>query len=282
MPEYNIRVNGVWRNVCSEEVFFRHQVSGEWKKFKSGDSIRLNNNWVQVNCNPITPCSQGISVNGGFYYPSPYEVDIDLGSSIGLVDIECMPYTQPDKFEIWWNGSLQESSGYIGSHVAHWKNLIFNATGETMSGYPYHILRFNKTLSSPNKATLKVYGPLGDTVWNVNTYCPNNTLSRIPFSIENKLGVFVNTRIQGISYPFTVNVEMPVGENNNTLANRTLLAKSYTFTITPSSGSGNWQLWVFRNGKIYNIYSSRPLGQSFVYTLNMIDEGGYRFEYRLV
>lgn len=197
MADLLIRQGTQWVNVCDKDTHFRNVETGQWIKFKSGSQVRLpSGTWLPINCSG--PCGETVSLRGGsINYPTPHEVSLDFGFSTGTVKIDCYSYTAPDKFEIWWNGSLRDTTGYIGGNEGF--NDLESKVGEALSGLGFKQLTFNKTLANPNEATIKIYGPYSGTVWDFKSYCPGISSPIAGYIILNysSSGLNVQTTMPG-------------------------------------------------------------------------------------
>ena len=163
----------------------------------------LDDSGVKQNCSVLSTCSPAdtgssdltnltpIECDGTKYYsgnqvfPAIYE--IELGTDTGTVSGSHNAYGIPDKFVVEWSGSIVYNSGYVGS-TSHQSSLNTNliSRGElqenitnltpTYGGQAgYGTFSFEKNTPLPNKAIVKVYGPLGGTAWEVTIDCPTGS-----------------------------------------------------------------------------------------------------------
>jgi hypothetical protein len=98
----------------------------------------------------------------------------ELGSSTGKVVFKAIPYSQAVKFEVIWNNQVVINTGYITRNqnpLTNQRNIVnkyLTALGEpTVSNVKFVLFReretFNKNLSSPTTAIVRVYTPVGST-----------------------------------------------------------------------------------------------------------------------
>lgn len=146
---------------------------------------------------PSIPCGSASSYSGGQNYPST-EI-VNLGADTGPVSLEFNAISVPDRYIVRWDGSIEIDTGYRGTLTYDFggaQRSIFNAslTGlidpVTSNAYPDFstypddgyprivgtgagIEIFIKSSSSPETATIEVYGPMAGTAWSYTMYCPN-------------------------------------------------------------------------------------------------------------
>jgi hypothetical protein len=144
--------------------------------------------------NPGVSCNTPVNYSGGQNYPS--EFAINLGSSTGNVTLSITPLEVPDRFIVFWNSATVIDTGYRGSTSYDiggidrndFKNSLAgkldplllvtypNFTEFPDDGYPRvnaaTNFTFNKNLSSPNGALVRVYAPTLGTRWTFNLGCP--------------------------------------------------------------------------------------------------------------
>jgi hypothetical protein len=143
------------------------------------------------------PCDTNNSYSGaGPTYPTV--IDVNLGSSTGIVVLQYNPYAAPDRFIVEYNGIVvidtlyrgdSSTYNYGGSDRTAFKNSLLgklephggftypNFTYHPEDGYPlvaaqFPNYQFNKTASSPTTAKIRVYAPMASTMWNCTLKCP--------------------------------------------------------------------------------------------------------------
>lgn len=149
-------------------------------------------------------CGGGLSASGG---NGIYETTINLGTDIGYCGIQFNSQSVPDRWQLFWGGTLVADSKYTGDGITAGpptsypgllgpKTLpvfVYNGTGFTNTGNTEDItviqtdiannvteptdgngfLTFNKATSLPTSVTLRTTGPVGGTAWNLNNViCP--------------------------------------------------------------------------------------------------------------
>lgn len=124
---------------------------------------------------PEIGCGATAAFSGGQTFPSLFI--INLGSSIGQVDLDFDAVGVPDKFILEFDGVEVINTGYRGDSAEQAAlNAALAAKGlppETIAGGPTGIAFFNKTTGT-TIATLKVYAPISGTAWNCTVSCPVN------------------------------------------------------------------------------------------------------------
>jgi hypothetical protein len=147
-------------------------------------------------------CSTTATYNGGESYPTSQS--INLGENTGNTNLQYNAETVPDRFIVEWDGNVVIDTGYVGgsqydfggasrsTFTGGFVGRIDPITGNSYpdfttypnDGYPIVTSSsppllpgsgstdFNKTTSSPQLATLKVYAPLAGTAWNATLNCP--------------------------------------------------------------------------------------------------------------
>lgn len=169
----------------------------------SGDSFQIGTDgFIQawgssctIPSSPSVSCGSPTNYSGGNAYPS--ETSINVGSGTGTVSLSFVPESIPDRFIVIWNNAIVIDTGYRGL-------LTYNFGGGNRSwftsqllgkldpvllvtypnftefpddGYPlvsntFGALTFNKNLSSPTFALVRVYAPASRTRWNFTLSCP--------------------------------------------------------------------------------------------------------------
>ena len=122
---------------------------------------------------PVIACDESFNKSGGV---GTFEFEIDFGASIGMAGIDYNSIGIPDRFRIHWNGQQVANSKFVGNDNYDQELIDVHgipaeeiATGPgTASGQ----LLFQKSASSPSKATIYVDAPLGGTAWLINGVCP--------------------------------------------------------------------------------------------------------------
>jgi len=144
-------------------------------------------------------CGTGASFSGGVAYPTTRNVV--LGSTTGIVNMSFDTYGVPDWLILEWNSNVAVNTGYRGTTNYDYGGVtrstfnnsltgkidpIYNTTYPDTTNYPLDgyprvslplssSLSFDKNLSSPTNATLKVYSPLSGTDWITTISCPATT-----------------------------------------------------------------------------------------------------------
>lgn len=169
----------------------------------SGDSFQIGTDgFIQawgssctIPSSPSVSCGSPTNYSGGNAYPS--ETSINVGSGTGTVSLTFVPESLPDRFIVIWNNAIVIDTGYKGL-------LAYNFGGGNRSwftsqllgkldpvllvtypnftefpddGYPlvsntFVTHTFNKNLSSPTFALVRVYAPASRTRWNFTLLCP--------------------------------------------------------------------------------------------------------------
>jgi hypothetical protein len=116
----------------------------------------------------FSQCDQNIYVNSN--QTGLYEYTIDLGSSVGTVQLNFNSYSVPDSYQIVWSGSTVVDTGFRGSSVY---DPQLNSLGyPNVSGPGSGSISFNKTSASPANATLIVNSPIDASLWSATVNCP--------------------------------------------------------------------------------------------------------------
>lgn len=129
-------------------------------------------------------CDELFTYNGN---AGTYEYLINFGTEIGLCGISFNAYSQPDKFEIEWNGQTY-SSGYVGSSLYDQQLINLGIpqseinTGSPSTGIGN--LFINKDQASPSTALIRVTAPLSGTAWNITGICPDGGVPNEPPTVE--------------------------------------------------------------------------------------------------
>lgn len=145
----------------------------------------------------LLECGSGFAFSGGTVYPVIFQ--LGFGADTGTVTIDFEAFTLPDRAIVYYNGAVVLDTKYRGSQVynnigvdprngfaASLLGLDDPITGltypntsipDTLSdGYPKVFqntsFTFNKSLYQITGAELQVYGPLGNTEWEIDISCP--------------------------------------------------------------------------------------------------------------
>tara|TARA_B100000902_G_scaffold108276_3_gene110018 strand:- start:13251 stop:17765 length:4515 start_codon:yes stop_codon:yes gene_type:complete len=122
---------------------------------------------------PVIPCNTATGYSGGEAFPT-IQV-IELGATTGVVTLTFAAGSVPDKFIIEFDGSEVINTGYRGDASEQGAlNSALAARGlspETIAGTGSGTATFTKSTSTTT-ATLKVFGPLPGTSWQVTVSCP--------------------------------------------------------------------------------------------------------------
>lgn len=114
MSELKIRANNEWIDPCKKEVYFRHLATGQWVKVKHGDHIRLDNEWVPIECIPETEDayiftlsipSNGISITLPTVSDGTYNYTVDWGD--GTIQT-ITTWDSIDRTHVYLNSGLYE------------------------------------------------------------------------------------------------------------------------------------------------------------------------------
>lgn len=152
--------------------------------------------------NTIVPCTGIVNASGG---TGVYELQLSVGTDLGLTGIKYNAQGVPDRFQIIWDGNIVADSlyvgnslsgtppnygGLIGSHslpVFQYNGTEFIATGDVeninvvqadiadrvnqpISGRG--TILFNKTAIEPTVVTIRAFGATVSTAWNFSGICP--------------------------------------------------------------------------------------------------------------
>lgn len=114
-------------------------------------------------------CGAGTTYTGGPAMPSTYL--ITLGSDLGNVTLQYEAFSVPDRFVVEFDGLTAIDTGYRGD--TSFQTDLNNALGEftPILGPGAGSVTFSKTTST-STAIVKVFAPLGGTLWNFNLGCP--------------------------------------------------------------------------------------------------------------
>lgn len=118
-------------------------------------------------------CGETIHFEG---VPGVYSYNIDFGTATGICGIQFNNGHFPNKYDIIWNGQTF-SSGFVGCN--EYDTQLINAgiptTQINTTSHPGNgtgQLTFNKTLASPNIATIIVTSVMGDDGFDFDIICP--------------------------------------------------------------------------------------------------------------
>jgi hypothetical protein len=121
-----------------------------------------------------TTCNTLIDSNawGGSGGRGIYTITIDVGNGTGNLTLTYQAFNVPDKWEVYWNGSLVIDTGFRGSSAF---NAQLNALGyPNVSGPGSGTASFTKTTQTPGTITIVVTAPLTGTEWNATLSCPSD------------------------------------------------------------------------------------------------------------
>ena len=127
---------------------------------------------------PSVPCGIPTKFSGGQTFPSIFT--INLGNTLGNVIFKYDAYNVPDKYIMEFDGQEVINTGYRGKTTFNGQNMqaILNtalaAKGfgpETIQGIGQGTATFYKGTTN-QFSTVKVYAPLGGTLWNFTASCP--------------------------------------------------------------------------------------------------------------
>jgi len=167
----------------------------------SGDSFQVGTDgFIQawggsctVPSSPSVACDTQANYSGGIAYPSENSVSV---TGTGTVSLSYNPQSVPDRYIVIWNSVTVIDTGYRGSATYNfggvnrsWFNgqllgkldpvlLVTypNTTEFPDDGYPlvnssFPTFTFNKNLSSPTFALVRVYAPASGTRWSFTLSC---------------------------------------------------------------------------------------------------------------
>jgi hypothetical protein len=169
----------------------------------SGDSFQVGTDgFIQawgaactVPSSPSVSCGSPANYSGGVSYPS--ENSINVGSSTGTVSLSYDPQSVPDRYIVIWNSVTVIDTGYRGAAkfnfgganrswfngqllgkldpvlLVTYPNFIeFPDDGYPLVSSSFPTFTFNKNLSSPTFALVRVYAPASGTQWGFTLSCP--------------------------------------------------------------------------------------------------------------
>jgi len=132
-------------------------------------------------------CGAASTYSGGESFPSQF--DVLLGSGTGAITLRFATGPVPDKCEVWFDGAKVIDTGYLGD-PAQQSNLdaalaalslppetIIPRTGTQTdadldwAAGEWDVFGFTKATTT-TVATVKVYGPIAGTLWNLALSCP--------------------------------------------------------------------------------------------------------------
>jgi len=121
----------------------------------------------------IIPCGTPTNYNGGAAFPSLKT--INLGSGTGTVTLSYDAKNVPDKFIVEFDGVPVIDTGYRG-HSGNQQSLtdalaLKGLPNEIIQGVGLGSATFVKSTATTT-ATVKVYAPIGGTVWSFTMSCP--------------------------------------------------------------------------------------------------------------
>ena len=143
-------------------------------------------------------CGNGFSFNGGQVYPVTFT--LQFGAGTGTVTVDFNALSIPDRFIIYYSGEVVVDTGFRGNSGYAYGggarstfNNAFTGLVDPISGLGYPNTGIPDTaadgfpnVTSPEsgqatfeknayfitEATLEVYGPVGNTIWNIDASCP--------------------------------------------------------------------------------------------------------------
>ena len=122
---------------------------------------------------PVAPCNTQVAFSGGESFPSEY--NLTLGSTTGVVTLTFDAQNLPEKFIIEFDGAEVLNTGYRGSTAFQGDlNSALALKGlppETITAPGNGTASFTKSTTTAT-ATLKVFGPLPNTLWTATLSCP--------------------------------------------------------------------------------------------------------------
>jgi hypothetical protein len=120
------------------------------------------------------PCDEGFEHSGTKSYPTPFEVDFNLGTEKGEVTMTCEPFGFPDRFVVEFDGEDVIDTGFISRGPDQGKDHMGEAEGEFIEDFTVHggVYKFYKRTRTPN-CKVKVYAPGDGTQWKVLMGCPD-------------------------------------------------------------------------------------------------------------
>lgn len=118
-------------------------------------------------------CGGESSFSGGQTFPT--FLNINLGTSTGVVTLTFDAYGIPDKFEVWFDGNKVIDTGYRGDAFRQAElDAALAERGlpsEPIVGAPFGTATFNKTTTTQT-AQIRVYAPITNTGWITELSCP--------------------------------------------------------------------------------------------------------------
>lgn len=124
----------------------------------------------------VLPCGQQLNFNGN---QGAYTFTLDLGTGIGMVNVNYNAQNIPDKFDITWNSQFI-TTNYRGSST--YNQSLLNAgvpASQIQTANPSNgagVISFFKNLPTPTTATITVTAPLGGTAWTLISACPTPSM----------------------------------------------------------------------------------------------------------
>ena len=145
---------------------------------------------------PVVLCGNNVTYTGGSTYPST--TIITLGTATGNTILNYNGQDRPDRFIVEWNSNNVIDTGYRGSTIygiGGANRTLFTASlaGKvdpiSLSTYPDFVTyptdgyppvftpsldsaSFDKNLTTPTSATVRVYAPMSGTLWGYRLNCP--------------------------------------------------------------------------------------------------------------
>jgi len=148
---------------------------------------------------PVVACQNNVTYTGGPTYPNT--TIITLGTAIGNTILNYNAQQRPDRFIVEWNSNNVIDTGYRGSAIygiGGANRTLFTASLAglvdpiSLSTYPDFVTyptdgyppvftssldsaSFDKNLTTPTTATVRVYAPMSGTLWGYRLDCPVTT-----------------------------------------------------------------------------------------------------------
>lgn len=210
-------------------------------------------------------CGETIHFEG---VPGVYSYNIDFGTATGICGIQFNNGHFPNKYDIIWNGQTF-SSGFVGCN--EYDTQLINAgiptTQINTTSHPGNgtgQLTFNKTLASPNIATIIVTSVMGDDGFDFDIICPQQTQGEFTEIVwedtgttEDRIGNISteNIRVNTYNYPVT-NVSLEIAINGIWLSTGINPTENSTMNLTVVSGINQFRLKGIRVSDGVTVYSN--------------------------
>lgn len=272
MSELKIRANNEWIDPCKKEVYFRHLATGQWVKIKHGDHIRLDGEWVPIEC--AEPCGQLYS----FFHPYLPEIVtsehlIDFGNSLGGVEIHINARYSICKAEVYKDENKIAETDWL-THSDINKDYIEQELDQDFIESPFAILSFYKGTSN-GIYRLKVLRVSGDTVNRDSSH-----ISYRPFCIGQLTPLStVNIKVENnLNYP-GIDVTTAMSYSLPTLNTHSILE-----FLSPSETRENIKIPVASNSSIqfYPLWTTPPSAvkdRAFPFSIRLLNENNEVLDY---